>query len=177
MHAASRDVHLQACIRGGADAGASAWPRVTPRWNHGVVQDYAGMCGCGRLEVRLETGVAPDQFRPRSDAATCGFCREHDGVWISDPRGALVLPAGGRTRVTRFASEQVEFHFCLDCQELAYAVFTDTALDRVVAVVRVGLFEAIRAAAQPTLVTCFEGQTLEGGRQRRLDTWTPVRRP
>jgi hypothetical protein len=43
-----------------------------------------------------------------------------------------------------------------------------------VAVVRVALFEAIRQAARPTLVTNFEAESVADGRQRRLANWTPV---
>jgi hypothetical protein len=138
------------------------------------MQTYVGKCGCGRLEVRLESPLAADEFQPRSDAATCGFCREHDGVWISDPNGTLELRAADRTNVRRFASEQVQFHFCAECHDLAYAVFADTPRDRAVAVVRIALFESIRVAARPTLITSFEVETPAVGRQRRLANWTPV---
>jgi hypothetical protein len=142
----------------------------------GVVDGHVGRCACGSLVVRLESGVAKEQFQPRSDAPTCAFCREHDGVWISDPDGTLELRATDRTSVRRFGSGQVEFHFCAECNALAYAVFADGSPDHAVAVVRVGLFESIRAVARPTLITSFGGEPLPVARQRRLDKWTPVRR-
>jgi hypothetical protein len=141
----------------------------------GPMHEYIGKCVCGRIELRLASELAPAQFQPRSDAATCQFCSKHDGVWISDPSGMLRLSAAAATSVRRFASEQVQFHFCLACNTLVYASFEDES--RAVAVVRVALFESIRAAALPTLFTNFEAESVAAGRQRRLEKWTPVQRP
>ena len=141
-----------------------------------AVHRYVGKCGCGGLVISLESGLAAGQFQPRSDGPTCGFCREHDGVWISDPGGTLELRPADVTSVRSFASEQVAFHFCPSCGELAYALFAEAPGGREVAVTRVALFEAIRAVAQPTSLTSFEGESVEIGRQRRLARWTPVRR-
>jgi hypothetical protein len=136
------------------------------------MHEYVGTCPCGRVEVRLLSELMPAEFQPRSDAQTCGFCRAHDGVWISDARGTLGLRAADETSVRTFASERVQFHFCSACDTLVYASFEDGL--RTVAVVRVALFETIRNAALPTLATTFEGESSEAGRQRRLEKWTPV---
>jgi hypothetical protein len=139
------------------------------------MREYIGWCPCGRIEVRLCSELTTGQFEPRSDAQTCRFCSEHDGVWISDPRGTLRLPAAaGATRVRRFASEQVQFHFCAACDTLVYASVEDPS--RTVAVVRVALFESIRIGALPTLSTDFGEESVAAGRQRRLEKWTPVHR-
>jgi hypothetical protein len=140
------------------------------------MQEYIGRCTCGYLELRLQSRLAPEQFQPRSDAPTCGFCREYDGVWISDPKGTLELPPAYPTSVRRFGSGQVRFHLCPTCNELAYAVFGDEARDGVVAVARVALFKVIRVVAQSVDVTTFEGEATAAGRQRRLHRWTPVSR-
>ena len=138
------------------------------------MREYIGNCPCGRVDVRLSSELTPGQFQPRSDAQTCRFCREHDGVWISDPRGTLGLRAGDETSVRAFASEQVQFHLCSACGTLVYASFEDVS--RTVAVVRLALFESIRSAALPTVITNFETESVEVGRQRRLEKWTPVQR-
>lgn len=130
------------------------------------MSEYTGKCTCGRIEVRLQSEVSPERFQPRSDAANCRFCSQHDGVWISDPTGELRVSSSARTRTERFASEQVEFHFCADCNELVYARFED------VAVVRVALFPAIRGVAAPPSTTNFDGETTERGRDRRRANWT-----
>src|SRR5437867_4505961 len=106
------------------------------------MHEYLGTCACGRIEVHLLSGLASSQFQPRSDADTCQFCREHDGVWISDPKGLLRLRASDRTSVSTFASGQVQFHFCSECRTLVYAVFEDGTRDMAVAVVRLALFES-----------------------------------
>jgi hypothetical protein len=138
--------------------------------------EYVGKCSCGRVDVRFQSSVVPEQFQPRSDAATCSFCREHDGVWISDPKGALDLRTDDGTSVSRFGSRQVDFHLCTGCGELAYALVPDPSRAAAVGVVRLGLFESIRVAAQPTLTTSGEGETLDAARERRLARWTPVHR-
>jgi hypothetical protein len=127
------------------------------------------------LELRLASRLLPGDFHPRSDAATCGFCREHDGVWISDPGGMLVLPQAG-TRVETFASGRVLFHFCVACDALAYATFDPPGSTRV-AVARVALFPSIRAAGAPVVVTNFEGEVPAVAERRRRERWTPVRLP
>jgi len=134
------------------------------------MHEYVGQCPCGRVELWLFGQLAPAQFQPRSDKPTCRLCSEHDGVWISDPRGELRLPAADATTVRTFASEQVQFHFCSGCRTLAYASFVD------VAVVRLALFESIRSSARPVVITNFETETVAAGRQRRLEKWTPVQR-
>jgi hypothetical protein len=139
-----------------------------------MVQEYLGRCSCGFVEICLRSRLAPNEFQPRSDAPTCHFCREHDGVWVSDPDGLLTLPPDSRTLVRRFASEEVRFHSCRQCESLVYALFEDESTGRAVAVVRVALLEVIRTAARPTLVTNFEGEGLAQGRRRRLENWTPV---
>ena len=132
------------------------------------MHEYVGQCPCSRLQFRLVSELAPRQFQPRSDKPTCRFCSQHDGVWISDRGSTLQLPVADTTTVRAFASEQVQFHFCSACSTLAYARLVD------VAVVRLALFEAIRSAALPTVITTFETETVEAGRRRRLEKWTPV---
>jgi hypothetical protein len=139
-----------------------------------MVKEYLGRCSCGFVEICLRSRLAPNEFQPRSDAPTCNFCREHDGVWVSDPDGMLALPPDSLTLVRRFASEEVRFHSCPKCESLVYALFEDEAAGRAVAVVRVALMELIRTAARPTLVTNFEGEGLVQARRRRLEKWTPV---
>src|SRR6478609_6263349 len=109
---------------------------------------YLGSCRCGATRVTFCSRLTPEEFRPRSDAQTCGFCREHGGIWISDPRGRLLLDANNETTVTRFASGEVAFHFCAKCRELTYAIFRELTNERQLAVVRRALFSQIAAAEQ-----------------------------
>ena len=139
----------------------------------GSDRTYLGSCGCGATKVSLRSRLAPDEFQPRSDAQTCEFCRRHRGVWISDPRGSLLIDAGNETTVTRFASGEVAFHFCAKCGDLTYASCVDLGAQRQVAVARRDLFEVIRAAAKPVAVTNFEAALLADARKRRAENWTP----
>lgn len=134
------------------------------------MHEYVGRCACGRVEVRLRSARAPGAFAPRSDAPTCSFCRAHDGVWISDPRGELIVNAAP-TRVATFASNAVQFHRCAACDELVYATFEE------VAVVRVGVFAELRGATAAVVTTNFDDEAPEAAGTRRRASWTPLRRP
>jgi len=138
-----------------------------------MIQRYIGHCSCGATRVTLHSELAPEEFQPRSDAQTCGFCQRHGGIWISDPRGSLVIAASNATRTEQFATAQVQFHFCATCNELAYAIYVDGA-DGKVAVVRRDLFAQIGSSARPVVNTNFEGEADVDARQRRLRNWTVV---
>lgn len=138
--------------------------------------EYFGQCPCGHVELRLFSQLAPKEFRPRSDARTCSFCRAHDGVWISDPKGLIVLHHQNRTSVKRFASAQVQFHFCEDCKTLVYASLEDADEQKLVAVARLAIFDAIARSGLPVAELNIEDETVETARRRRLLTWTPLQR-
>jgi hypothetical protein len=140
------------------------------------VVEYLGKCLCGQVKLTLFSKIAAEDFRPRSDAQFCEFCRAHDGVWISDPKGSISLRARDLTRVERFASGQVQFHFCAVCGTLEYALFEDAAAPRKrVAVARLALFDAIPRRNLPVDEFNFESETLEAAGIRRLKYWTPIR--
>jgi hypothetical protein len=136
--------------------------------------EYLGTCPCGQVQLTLFSEIAAEDFKPRSDAEFCEFCRAHDGVWISDPKGSISLRALDLTRVERFASGQVQFHICAVCGTLVYALFEDAALRKRVAVARIALFDAISRRTLPVAEFNFEGETLEAAANRRLKFWTPV---
>jgi hypothetical protein len=135
--------------------------------------DYLGSCRCGATTTRLRSGLPPEHIHPRSDAITCNFCRQHDGVWISDPQGVLMIDRGNKTTVSQFASEQVRFHFCAECREMIYAIFADPNGVEV-AVVRIGLFKDIVSIARSVTKTTFEAESIDSANARRLRNWTPV---
>ena len=56
---------------------------------------------------------------------------------------------------------------------MTYAIFADPGSTEV-AVVRVGLFKDIAAAAKPVAITNLEGESTAIARARRLKNWTPV---
>jgi hypothetical protein len=137
---------------------------------------YSGRCGCGcgGVQVILFSQLRPGDFEPRSDAATCQFCVLHDGKWISDPNGHLEICAGSRTAVVRNGSGNVQFHFCTDCRQLAYAIYHDEVNEKSVGVVRVALFADVAAGALPVKATNFDAESVVEARNRRLRNWTPV---
>jgi len=139
-----------------------------------LAHEYRGSCSCGGTTLCLRSRRSPADFEPRSDAETCEFCRRNDGVWISDPEGELWIPESNRTRVERFASGSVAFHFCSGCEELTYAWYPDAVDGPRVAVARLRLFAALRGLTQPLLRTNFEGAKSEQAAARRLRHWTPV---
>lgn len=137
--------------------------------------EYKGQCRCAAIQVALISDMKPEEFQPRSDAQTCHFCEQHKGIWISDPKGSLIVRQYGATDVQQFASGQVNFHFCAKCCELTYAAYTDAQSGKMVAVVRRDLFAQIAPVAKPVLSTNFEGESTTAGQARRLANWTPVK--
>ncbi|HEX7673647.1 MAG TPA: hypothetical protein VF412_05725 [Bdellovibrio sp.] len=135
---------------------------------------YLGQCQCREVKVTLQSALKPEEFQPRSDAKFCHFCAKHGGVWISDPKGFLHVDVNNKTKIERFASEQVQFHFCMNCQDLTYAIFVNPDDSQRVAVVRVALFNEIAPVAKPVIGTNFDGETKEAGKKRRLTNWTPI---
>jgi hypothetical protein len=141
----------------------------------GFQHAYAGSCSCGGVTLSLLSDRKSELVQPRTDAHTCHFCAQHDGVWISDAAGLLVVDPGS-TRITRFASEEVQFYFCIDYGDLTYAVYCDPYDGREVAVVRLALFSQIAPFALPAKQTSFENEPTEIARKRRLENWTPLDR-
>ena len=137
------------------------------------MRKYIGRCRCRGTELHLRSRLLPEQFQPRSDAETCNFCKQYDGTWISDPEGTLVSQSHSATQVKKFASEQVQFHFCAACGELIFARAV-ALTGRWVAVARVALFEDIRHRARPVLPTVFDGESEEAAGSRRSKNWTPL---
>lgn len=136
---------------------------------------YQGVCSCGEVKVALHSDLRPEEFQPRSDAQTCHFCQEHKGIWISDAKGFVDIDPSNVTSIKTFASRQVKFHFCVKCKDLTYALYSDSAGVKEVAVVRRDLFEAIAPFAKPVMITDFDGEAQDVGQKRRLANWTPVR--
>ncbi len=141
------------------------------------MNEHAGHCPCGETALRLFSTLDASAFVPRTDAPTCRFCREHDGVWIADPAGRLLVRAERGTNVARFGSRLVLFHFCAGCSTLTHAIFEDPRSALEVAVARVALFASIGAAARPTVITDFTGETASDAERRRLASWTPLVEP
>lgn len=139
------------------------------------MEEYLGKCPCGQVQLTLFIEIAAKDFTPRSDAKFCEFCRAHDGVWISDRKRSISLRAGDRTCVERFASGQVQFHFCAVCETLVYALFEDAVLKKRVAVARIALFDAIPCRHLPVAEFNLERETPNAARSRRLMNWTPIR--
>jgi hypothetical protein len=132
---------------------------------------YNGACPCGDTTLVLHSNQAPETFIPRTDAPFCGFCRQHEGVWISDAQGVLVFnPSVQETRVQQFASGTAAFHFCKQCETLCVATI-DTPVSK--AVVRVALLPDIAENAQPVTTRNLNHETPEVRENRRVQHWTP----
>jgi len=132
---------------------------------------YHGGCTCGHTTVVLHTNQPPEAFVPRTDAPFCGFCCEHDGVWISDSAGLLVFnPTVQETTVQQFASGTAAFHFCSQCKTLCVATISHPVPK---AVVRVALLPDIAHNAQPVAVRDLNDETPSQRENRRMQHWTP----
>lgn len=82
-----------------------------------------GGCHCGNILVDLELARAPDSYYPR--ACDCGFCRQHDAAYVSDPQGSLVIRIKDEHLSGRYrqGSGQAEFLFCGNCGVLVGVLY------------------------------------------------------
>ncbi len=70
---------------------------------------YTGGCSCGAVQVELELPKALETYAPRQ--CDCDFCEEHDGAYISDPDGRLVVRCGKPIREEKQGSNTASMNF------------------------------------------------------------------
>jgi hypothetical protein len=83
----------------------------------------SGGCHCGNIVVSLELSASPDAYNPR--ACDCTFCRKHNGAYVSDPQGSLVIRIKDDDEVTKYrqGSGIADCLVCKNCGVLIGAVY------------------------------------------------------
>lgn len=133
---------------------------------------YKGSCSCGHVNYLLSSNLKQAAFIPRSDLSHCEFCKQYDGVWISDANGVLEIAPEANTKIRHHGERQVEFHFCTLCDELCFALYK--AENKYFSVIRLHTIFAKEDEVGGIQFTDFRGETTEQSRLRRMDKWTPT---
>ena len=82
---------------------------------------YDGKCGCGTVRVVLSLPAAIETYAPR--ACDCNFCQSRNGIYVSDPAGALKIITGGHLTETKQGDEIAIMLHCSKCNDLISAAF------------------------------------------------------
>ena len=120
---------------------------------------YSGQCPCKSTTVEVQLPRALQTYSPRS--CTCEFCQAHDGTYLSDPEGSMVIHSV-RSLKTRYQGDEIaQMIHCADCDALiSAAIENDVGL---LGNVRVSLLANI-SELEP--VTMIAPQTLSADEKR-----------
>jgi hypothetical protein len=138
---------------------------------YAIRMDHAGSCHCGAIGFTFSTEIPPAAWAPR--ACQCTFCRAHQALCVSDPRGAVAWTHRDPAAVVRyrFALGVTDFLLCARCG--VYLAAVSTVDGRELAVINTRALAALALApAQPMV---YDGETVDARLARRAERWTPVR--
>jgi hypothetical protein len=133
---------------------------------------YDAGCHCGAIACTFSTAVPPEEWSIR--ACQCAFCRAHDALSTSDPRGRLVFRADDPEKLQRyqFALKTADFLLCRNCGVYLGAVIETGAG-------RYGILNTHALTPEPTNIAgvapiSYDGEDTGGRVARREERWTPV---
>ena len=133
---------------------------------------YAGGCHCGAIGFRFRTAVDPSAWSIR--ACQCRFCRQHDALSTSDPKGSVEYLSARPESLQRyrFALRTADFLLCRECGVYIGAVIESEQG-------RFGIINTHALAEQPadlaaTQPISYDAENTGGRVQRREERWTPV---
>lgn len=86
--------------------------------------NYSSNCQCGNIEVYLSLPQRIELLEPRR--CDCGFCKSHELIFLSEPKGTLNVEGGRGLRQLKQGSEQATFWQCSICNQI---VAVTTKLD------------------------------------------------
>ncbi len=130
-----------------------------------------GKCHCGNIEYEFLWPEPGNEIPVR--ACSCTFCRKHNGVYTSHPRGQLKARISDRSRINRytFGTKTAAFYICTSCGVVPFVI--SEIQDKTYAVVNVHTFEDVNSEEFVSSVTDFNGETIDGRLQRRARNWIP----
>lgn len=129
---------------------------------------HTGRCRCGAVEVAFETDAPIERWSTR--ACSCSFCRQHDSVAVTDPRGRLTIRGGeGALSRHRFGLKTADFVLCSRC-----GVFVAAVMDDAYATLNALVLDDAARLPAPTSVS-YDGETSDDRIARRRARWTPAR--
>lgn len=136
------------------------------------LKTYEAACHCGAIACSYSTALPPEQWSIR--ACQCTFCRAHDALSTSDPKGRLAFRTEDPDKLQRyrFASKTADFLLCRNCGVYVGAVMeTDAG--------RFGILNTHVLTPAPeniadVLPVRYDGEDSGERVARREQRWTPV---
>jgi len=138
------------------------------------MHELKGGCHCGNIRILYNTGVKPEDARPR--ACQCAFCRKHNTAAVSDPSGDLTITVGDGDKLSRyrFGLKAADFLICKTCGVYVAAFMPDPDDANGFATLMSAALDE-RARYGEARSTSYSGEDEAGRRQRRREKWTPAR--
>ena len=135
------------------------------------MRNILGKCHCGNIEYEFLWPGSGNDIPVR--ACSCTFCRKHNGVYTSHPKGQLKVWVSDQSRVNKYAfgTKTAEFYICASCGVVPFV--TSKIQGKTYAVVNVNTFEDVNPEALVSSVTDFDGESIDERLQRRARNWIP----
>jgi len=129
---------------------------------------HSGACHCGNIQIEFQSTRLLGEFQPRS--CDCSFCSKHGAIYVSDPKGKLVITVRDRGQLNTYrqGSASAEFLMCAKCGVLAAVVYAEG--ERLYATVNGKAIENSEALGEEIRVSPWKlGADEKKGRWK--DTW------
>ncbi|MES0870176.1 aldehyde-activating protein [Pseudovibrio sp. SCP19] len=75
-----------------------------------------GQCSCGGTHVQLKLQKPLSEYAPRR--CSCDYCTQHDGIYLSHPKGELLIEASQPLTEEKQGSRQATILFCPACNDM-----------------------------------------------------------
>ena len=134
--------------------------------------DYEGGCHCGAIGFRYSTIRPPDAWSVR--ACQCSFCRKHDALSTSDPKGRLQFRYSEQDALQRyrFALGTADFLLCRRC-----GVYVGAVIDvdgRQYGIINTHALEDAPQDMAKVDPISYDAENANNRVRRREERWTPV---
>ena len=135
------------------------------------MRNILGKCHCGNIEYEFLWPESGNDIPVR--ACSCTFCRKHNGVYTSHPKGQLKVWVSDQSRVNKYAfgTKTAEFYICASCGVVPFV--TSKIQGKTYALVNVNTFEDVNPEALVSSVTDVDGESIDERLQRRARNWIP----
>ncbi|MDH3672224.1 MAG: GFA family protein [Gammaproteobacteria bacterium] len=135
------------------------------------MRNILGKCHCGNIQYEFVWPESDNEIPVR--ACSCTFCRKHNGVYTSHPKGQLTACVSDQSRINKYAfgTKTAEFYICARCGVMPFV--TSKFEGKTYAVVNVNTFEGVNPGDLVSSVTDFDGESIDGRLQRRARNWIP----
>lgn len=134
--------------------------------------EYTGGCHCGAIGFRLRTALPPAEWSIR--ACQCEFCRAHDALSMSDPKGELEFFAAREASLQRyrFALKTADFLLCRECGVYVGAMIEHDAGQ--FGIINTHALRPRRADLGTVAPIRYDTEDTRSRVDRRIERWTPV---